>query len=450
MQRLSQAVDWIGAVLQGRDQAITGACIDTRVLQPGQLFIALPGSRVDGHEFVRKAAALGASGALVSRPLDIDFPQLVVPDVLVALQALAAAWRQEWARMGAGQLVGVTGSNGKTSVKTMLATVLGGCAKTFATPGNLNNHIGVPLCLLNVRPEHRYAVIEMGANHAGEIAALAGWAKPDVGLVNNAGDAHLEGFGSRDGVAAAKGEMFTALGAEGVAVINADDLYNPLWRELAGQRKAVTFGRAASADVRAADEHNALAEQRFTLTMGGQGADVRLPLPGRHSVMNALAAAAVAHALGLDVATIAAGLARVSPVSGRLQAHTLPGGVSLINDAYNANPASLLAAIDVLAASAPPRHLVLGDMAEIGAGAARAHSDAGEAARARGIEWLWGCGPLSRHAVEAFGDGARHFDEPLALAGELASVLGDHGTVLVKGSRSAGMERVVHQLKGEA
>ena len=450
MQRLSQAVDWIGAVLQGRDQAVTGACIDTRVLQPGQLFIALPGSRVDGHEFVRKAAALGASGALVSRPLDIDFPQLVVPDVLVALQALAAAWRQEWARMGAGQLVGVTGSNGKTSVKTMLATVLGGCAKTFATPGNLNNHIGVPLCLLNVRPEHRYAVIEMGANHAGEIAALAGWAKPDVGLVNNAGDAHLEGFGSRDGVAVAKGEMFTALGAEGVAVINADDPYNPLWRELAGQRKAVTFGRAEGADVRAANEHNALAEQRFTLTVGGQGADVCLPLPGRHSVMNALAAAAVAHALGLDVATIAAGLARVSPVSGRLQAHTLPGGVCLINDAYNANPASLLAAIDVLAASAPPRHLVLGDMAEIGAGAARAHSDAGDAARARGIERLWGCGPLSRHAVEAFGDGARHFDEPLALAGELASVLGDHGTVLVKGSRSAGMERVVHQLKGEA
>lgn len=450
MQRLSQAVGWIGAVLQGRDQAVTGACIDTRVLQPGQLFIALPGSRVDGHEFVRKAAALGASGALVSRPLDIDFPQLVVPDVLVALQTLAVAWRQEWARMGAGQLVGVTGSNGKTSVKTMLATVLGGCAKTFATPGNLNNHIGVPLCLLNVRPEHRYAVIEMGANHAGEIATLAGWAEPDVGLVNNAGDAHLEGFGSRDGVAAAKGEMFTALGAEGVAVINADDPYNPLWRELAGQRKAVTFGRAEGADVRAANEHNALAEQRFTLTVGGQGADVRLPLPGRHSVMNALAAAAVAHALGLDVATIAAGLARVSPVSGRLQAHTLPGGVSLINDAYNANPASLLAAIDVLAASAPPRHLVLGDMAEIGAGAARAHSDAGDAARARGIERLWGCGPLSRHAVEAFGDGARHFDEPLALAGELASVLGDHGTVLVKGSRSAGMERVVHQLKGEA
>lgn len=450
MQRLSQAVDWIGAVLQGRDQAVTGACIDTRVLQPGQLFIALPGSRVDGHEFVRKAAALGASGALVSRPLDIDFPQLVVPDVLVALQTLAVAWRQEWARMGAGQLVGVTGSNGKTSVKTMLATVLGGCAKTFATPGNLNNHIGVPLCLLNVRPEHRYAVIEMGANHAGEIATLADWAEPDVGLVNNAGDAHLEGFGSRDGVAAAKGEMFTALGAEGVAVINADDPYNPLWRELAGQRKAVTFGRAEGADVRAANEHNALAEQRFTLTVGGLGADVRLPLPGRHSVMNALAAAAVAHALGLDVATIAAGLARVSPVSGRLQAHTLPGGVSLINDAYNANPASLLAAIDVLAASAPPRHLVLGDMAEIGAGAARAHSDAGDAARARGIERLWGCGPLSRHAVEAFGDGARHFDEPLALAGELASVLGDHGTVLVKGSRSAGMERVVHQLKGEA
>lgn len=446
MQRLSQAVAWIGAELRGADCAVSGACIDTRVLQPGQLFVALPGTRVDGHDFVRKAASLGAGAALVSRPLDIDFPQLIVPDVLAALQALGAAWRQEWAQLSGGRIVGITGSNGKTSVKTMLATVLAARAKTFATPGNLNNHIGVPLCLLNLRPQHRYAVIEMGANHAGEIAQLAAWAKPDVGLVNNAGDAHLEGFGSRDGVAAAKGEMFSALGADGVAVINGDDPYNGLWRELAAQRRQLVFGRNPEADIRAIDEHNAQDTQRFTLTIAQQQADVHLPLPGRHSVMNALAAAAAAHALGLDVADIAAGLSRVSPVSGRLQAQTLSSGVNLIDDAYNANPASLLAAIDVLAASTPPRHLVLGDMAEIGAGAAQAHTDAGSAARRSGIERFWGCGPLSRHAVTAFGDGARHFDDPLALAGELAVALGNRGTVLVKGSRSAGMERVVHQL----
>ncbi len=450
MQRLSQAVEWIGAQLRGADCEVTGACIDTRVLQPGQLFVALPGSRVDGHDFVRKAAALGASGALVSQPLEIDFPQLVVPDVLVALQQLGAAWRSQWAQIGGGRLVGVTGSNGKTSVKTILATVLATHGPTFATPGNLNNHIGVPLCLLNLRPEHRFAVIEMGANHAGEIAQLAAWAQPDVGLVNNAADAHLEGFGSRDGVAAAKGEMFSALAADAVAVINGDDAYCDLWQGLAGARRTLRFGRHAGADVRAESEHNDLAEQRFQLNIDGQSEAVRLPLSGRHSVMNALAAATCAHALNMPLVDIAAALDQVSPVSGRLQAHTLASGVSLINDAYNANPASLRVAIDVLAASVPPRHLVLGDMAEIGAGAVQAHADAGAVARDAGIERLWACGPLTRHAVEAFGAGARHFEEPYALAGELAATLQDHGTVLVKGSRSAGMERVVNQLKGDA
>ena len=450
MQRLSQAVEWIGAQLHGGDCDVTGACIDTRVLQPGQLFVALPGSRVDGHDFVRKAAALGASGALVSQPLEIDFPQLVVPDVLVALQQLGAAWRARWAQIADGRLVGVTGSNGKTSVKTILATVLVAKAPTFATPGNLNNHIGVPLCLLNLRPQHRYAVIEMGANHPGEIAQLAAWAQPDVGLVNNAADAHLEGFGSRDGVAAAKGEMFSALAADAVAVINGDDPYHKLWRGLAGDRRTLVFGRDGGAQVRAEDEHNDVAEQRFQLSVDGQHEAVRLPLSGRHSVMNALAAASCAYALGMPLVEIAAALAQVNPVAGRLQAHTLASGVSLINDAYNANPASLRVAIDVLAASRPPRHLVMGDMAEIGTGAVQAHKDAGAVARDAGIERLWGCGPLTRHAVEAFGAGARHFDEPYALAGELAATLQDRGTVLVKGSRSAGMERVVNQLKGDA
>ncbi len=442
MQRLSLLAAWLGLDLQGADAPLGGACIDTRKLRPGELFIALPGERVDGHDFVRRAASLGAAGALVARRIDADFPQLVVPDVLAAMQQLAARWRREWG----GRVVGVTGSNGKTSVKTLLSQLLARRHAVYATPGNLNNHIGLPLCLLNLRPEHEIAVLEMGANHAGEIARMAEWARPDVGVVTQAGDAHLEGFGSRDGVARAKGEMFEALDGQGVAVVNVDDPYRALWQTLAAPARVIGFGRSADADVRATDEENQPLEQRFALHLAGGSRRVVLPLPGRHSVMNALAAAAAAQALGLPEDDIQAGLEQAMEVSGRLQLRRLVGGGRLIDDSYNANPGSLRAAIEVLAACPPPRHFVLGDMAELGAAAEAAHRQAGCDIAAAGIEHLWSCGPLSALAAQAFGSSAHHFAEREALCASLRQALGADSTVLVKGSRSAGMDRVVEAL----
>lgn len=447
MQRLSQAVDWIGAELHGADAAISGAAIDTRQLLAGQLFVALPGTRVDGHDFVRKAAALGAGGALVSKVVDCALPQLLVPDVLAALQQLAARWRVLWGELSGGRIAGITGSNGKTSVKTLLAAMLSRQFQVFATPGNLNNHIGVPLCLLNLRPEHQHGVIEMGASHAGEIAQLAAWAQPDVGLVTNAGDAHLEGFGSRDGVARAKSEIFAALPAGGTAVINADDVYAKQWQGQNKAESAVLFGRNEVAQVRALQENNQPAQQDFYLSLNGEKQPVSLHLPGRHSVMNALAAAAAAQILGADIDNIAQAINQIQPVGGRLQASQLASGVSLINDAYNANPASMAAAIEVLAGQPAPRHLVIGDMAELGATAHAAHHQVGVLAAQHDIDGLWTCGPLSQHAAQAFGPAAQHFDEALTLAAALSAQLGERGTVLVKGSRSAAMERVVQHLE---
>ena len=447
MQRLSQAVEWIAAELRGEDRAVTGASIDTRSLQPGHLFVALPGSRVDGHDFVRKAAALGASGALVSQPQDFDFPQLVVPDVLAALQAIATHWRRLWAELSDGVLAGVTGSNGKTSVKTLLAQMLSQQFSVFATPGNLNNHIGVPLCMLNLRPEHDRAVIEMGASAAGEIAQLSAIAQPHVGVVTNAADAHLLGFGSRDGVAQAKGEIYAGLAKTGTAIINADDAYCAQWQARAGQRPQCLFGRASNADVRAVDEVNGSEAQQFNLQLAGESLPISLPLPGRHSVMNALAAAAAANVMGVATVNIAAALNHAASVGGRLQTERLSSGALLINDAYNANPASLAAAIEVLAGLPGPRYLVLGDMAELGDGAVAAHQQAGRSARESGIEQLWACGPLSAHAAEQFGAEGRHFSDVYVLGQQLAASVTKGASVLVKGSRSAGMERVVNMLK---
>ena len=446
MQRLSDLAGWLGLEAPEADVALSGAAIDTRQLLPGQLFIALPGSRADGHDFVAAAADAGAAAALVARRVAGDLPQLVVADVLAAMQQLAACWRRAWG----GRVVAVTGSNGKTSVKTLLAQILGRQHRMHATQGNLNNHIGLPLTLLNVRPEHQLAVLEMGANHLGEIAQLAGWAQPDVGIVTQAGDAHLEGFGSRDGVAHGKGELFEALGPDGVAVINADDVYAPLWRGLAAPARTLSFGRSPSAEVRALDEHNGPDEQRFTLHLPGHGVPVRLPLPGRHSVMNALAAAAACHALDVPIEDIVAGLGEASAVAGRLQAQRLASGAQLFDDSYNANPGSFAAALDVLAACPPARHFVLGDMAELGEQAQALHAEAGRAIAAAGIEHFWACGPLSAYAARAYGPRARHFEHQQALAAELSAALGRGDTVLIKGSRSAGMDRVVDILTGEA
>lgn len=442
MERLSDAARRLGVPLQGADAMFSRVVTDTRALQPGDLFVALAGERFDAHEFLAEAAAKGAVGALVSRKVEAPpLAQLQVSDTLAGLQRYAASWRRHFD----GPVIGVTGSNGKTTTKQLLAAVFAARGPVLYTEGNLNNHIGVPLTLCRLRREHRTAVIEMGANHAGEIALLAKLARPGAGIVTQAGDAHLEGFGSREGVAKAKGEMFAALNG-GVAIINADDAYAGLWVKLAADNRIVSFGFAGHADVRADSLVAGADGSRFTLVTPAGEAEVNLPLPGRHNVANALAAAATGFALGLEPAVIAAGLARVEAPKGRVAVKTHASGARLIDDSYNANPTSLNAAMELLAREPGRRLLVLGDMAELGPDAARLHAEAGQRARTLGLDGLHTLGRLSAEAARAFGSGAQSHAELDALVAVLRGQLAAGTTILVKGSRSARMERVIAAL----
>jgi UDP-N-acetylmuramoyl-tripeptide--D-alanyl-D-alanine ligase len=394
MERLSDLARRLGAKRVGDDAAFVRVVTDTRQLQPGDLFVALRGEHFDGHDFVLRAASLGAAGCVVARQIAGSAAQVVVPDTLRALQDYATRWRND-AQL---PVVAVTGSNGKTTTKQLLAAIAAARGPVLYTEGNLNNHIGVPLTLLRLRADHRTAVIEMGANHLGEIAQLAAIARPDIGVVTMAGDAHLEGFGSREGVARGKGELFAALEG-GVAVINADDPYAPLWRSLAQRASVLSFGVDAAADVRAERVVLTATESSFRLVTPEGHAEVRLPLPGRHNITNALAAAAAAVALAISPDAIAAGLARVQPAAGRLSWRSTREGARLLDDTYNANPSSLRAALELLATLEPPRWLVLGDMKELGADAAELHEQAGRTARQLGIDRVYTVGALAQHAA---------------------------------------------------
>ena len=436
---LAQAAVIVGA--SGRPAGdFSGVSTDSRTLRPGELFVALEGPRFDGHDYLPAVAAAGAAGALVRRAHPA-LPCLEVADPLTALGQLAAAWR---ARFDIPVLA-VTGSSGKTTVKELLAAALAGLGPVLATRGNRNNHIGVPLTLLELRDTHRAAVVEMGMSHAGEIAHLTDLTRPTLGLIGNAGPAHLEGLGSVAAVARAKGELIERLPPHAVAVLNADDAHCPLWRQLAGSRRIVTFGLDQAADVTADCQPAADGTEVELHTPQGH-ARTRLHLLGRHNVQNALAATAAALAAGAGLADVAAGLRTVRPVPGRLYPLPAQHGARLIDDGYNANPLSVRAAIAVLAGLPGERVLVLGDMGELGADAAALHAQCGAAARAAGIEHLITLGPLSAHAAAAFGAGAIACTE-LAQAIEAAgALLGPDLTVLVKGSRAAAMERVVHAL----
>ncbi len=437
------------APLHGNDVRFTRVATDTRALAPGDLFVALKGAHFDGHDFIEQARQAGAAGALVSEAQASNLPQVIVKDTLAGLQDYAVSWRGDFHI----PVIGVTGSNGKTTVKQMLSSICARRGPVLATAGNLNNHIGVPLTLLALREEHKTAIVEMGANHPGEIARLAGIARPEIGVVNNAGDAHLEGFGSREGVAQAKGELFAALGDGGIAVINADDDYAPLWRELAGDADVLTFGLTGHANVRAGhpqpEPPEAPAAMDFVLETPVGSQNVTLPLPGVHNVRNALAAAACAVALGMDLRDIAAGLMAVRPAPGRLSWRRAHNGARLLDDSYNANPTSLRAGLELLGAVKARRWLVLGDMNELGRGSEQLHHAAGEDARALGIERLYTVGALARHAAAGFGSGAVHFDDVAALIAEVRERLAPEVAVLVKGSRGSRMERVVAGLTGE-
>ena len=443
---LASAAAATDAVLHGQDRAFTGVSTDTRTLAAGELFVALAGERFDAHEHLAEAAARGAVGAIVARRMPVALAQLEVADTRHALGLLAAAWR---ARFDI-PVVAVTGSNGKTTTKELLATILRRCGATLVTEGNLNNDIGVPLTLFRLGPAHRHAVIEMGANHAGEIARLCALARPDVALVTMAAPAHLEGFGSLAGVARAKGEIFEGLHGRGWAVINADDPHAALWRGLADGARSVEFGFSAAAAVRAEDlVPGPLGEGcAFMLVTPADRVAVTLPLDGRHNVMNALAAAACAVALGVAADEIKAGIESATRVKGRLQRRIGVNGLVIIDDSYNANPASLDAALAVLAARPGRRWLLLGDMGELGSAAAALHRAAGRAAQRHGVDRLLTLGDLAALAGETFGAGAAHCADCEAAVAAIRDAAGPDLTLLVKGSRFMRLERAVAALAG--
>jgi UDP-N-acetylmuramoyl-tripeptide--D-alanyl-D-alanine ligase len=441
-----------GGRLWGSDAAYTDVVSDSRTLAPQQLFVALKGPRFDGHEFVGAALALGAAGALVAAEQPVKLAQIIVPDTQAALERAARGWRAQFR----GALVGVAGSNGKTTAKEMTAAILGQSGDCLATRGNLNNHIGVPLTLLRLTPAHRFAVVEMGANRAGEVAALVSIAHPTIGMITNAGAEHLEGFGSLEGVARAEGEMVAGLAAGATAVINADDEFAGLWRALTPAR-VVTFGVREPADFNATEVRSSVGSEgfrtQFRLTAPAGSAAIRLAVGGAHNVANALAAAAAAASAGASLEHIAAGLAAVRAVPGRLQFKQAVSGAWLIDDSYNANPSSVRAAIEVLGSLGGRKWLVLGDMAELGEFAQAAHREIGEFARAHGVERLYATGSLAVRAVDSFGAGAQWFTDAAALTAALTAELGAAGPdvrLLIKGSRVNRLERVVDALAADS
>lgn len=441
--RLSEAATVLDAQQRGRDVSFAGVSTDSRVPSAGGLFVALKGPRFDGHEFVDQAGDGGAVAAMVSRNVGTSLPLLIVRDTRTALGSLGAAWRHG----SLATVVAVTGSNGKTTVKEMLNAILARRGRTLATRGNLNNEIGVPLTLLRLRDAHQFAVIEMGANHQGEIGYLTRLAAPDVAVVTNAAAAHLEGFGSVENVARAKGEIFSGLSDAGIAVINADDPHHEIWRQAAGDRRMLSFGLHEPADVMA-DWYAEPDGSQLALRTPQGSCELRLPLPGIHNVMNALAAAAASQAAGVDLATVCEGLQSVGAMRGRLQVRGQLDGVRIIDDTYNANPASLEAALQVLISGKGEKWLVMGDMAELGLQSDVLHAQAGRLARAAGVTRLLTLGQASRAAAEAFGGGADHFDECEDLISALRRDWPPGGALLVKGSRSMRMERVIEALLG--
>ena len=440
---LSELTVPLQATLIGADAEFTNVSTDSRALRAGDLFVALQGENFDGHQYLTQVAAAGASAALVSRQIDGTLAQLLVPDTQRGLGHLGAYNRQLYS----GPLVAITGSSGKTTVKNMVHAVLSSQGQTLATQGNFNNEVGVPLTLLRLSPDVEYAVVEMGAGRAGDIAWLCELGKPSVAVLLNAMPAHLLGFGSVDEVAAAKGEIFDGLGAGDYAIINADQPWASQWRRRAGAASILDFGLQQSAAISAnAIQPRGVEGVSFIASTPAGEMPVRLAVPGVHNVANALAAIAVGLSCQLPLAQICAALAAVRPVPGRLLSARSPTGATVIDDCYNANPGSVRAAIDLLAGCDGRRTLMLGAMKELGSGSVALHAEVGEYAAAAGIEQLWGVGEELQSTVAAFGTGGRHFADRAALLQCLDGEYGSGDTLLVKGSRSAGMEQVLQAL----
>jgi UDP-N-acetylmuramoyl-tripeptide--D-alanyl-D-alanine ligase len=444
MMSLAEAAAAIGARAVGEETRFEGVSTDTRSVGRGELFVAIRGERFDGHDFLAAAKARGAVAALVDEKYSgaPPLPLLVADDTRLALGHLGRHWRLRFAPV----VIAITGSNGKTTTKEMLAAILrchAGESGTLATRGNLNTDIGVPMTLLGLGASHRYCAIELGMNHPGEIAALAAIVCPTVALVNNAQREHLEFMHTVEAVAAENASVFEALSADGVAVLNAEDAMAGVFRKKTGTRRRVEFG-LREGDVTGRYELKALQSEIVLKTPSGE-VPATLAIPGLHNVRNAFAAAACAHAAGIPLEAIGAGLTAFRPYTGRLQVKKAAGGATLIDDSYNANPDSVRAAIDVLASCPGPTALVLGDMGEVGEQGPEFHAEVGRYARERGVSILLALGSATPAAVAAFGDGGRHFDSIEKLANETKGVT----TILVKGSRFMKMERVVAVLSGQ-
>ncbi len=444
---LSYAAKCMQAVLKGKDSPIQNVVVDSRHVTPGDLFIALPGAKVDGHDYLAEAAANGAIGAVVSRSVSTSLPTIHVANTVLALGQWAKQYRQRFQI----PMVAITGSCGKTTVKEMLSCILAEQGEVLSTQGNMNTEVGVPLTLLRLQPKHEAAIIEMGARNIGDIQYLMNIAIPTVSLITNAGVAHLEIFGSEQGIAKAKGEIYEYLDPKGTVIINVDDPNNRYWQSLRKpQQSLITFGLENPANITATHVVLDPSYSEFTLVTEVGSIKVRLSILGLHSVQTALSAAAAASALGISLAHIKAGLESFSPVTGRLQLKKGSLGTNVIDDTYNANPVSVRAALAVLAKATGFKVFVMGDMFELGSNAAQLHVEIGEVAKKMGIDRLMGVGALTEGAVQAFGVGASHYADKIQLIKALRQEIDKDTTVLVKGSRGMRMEEVVSALTNDS
>jgi UDP-N-acetylmuramoyl-tripeptide--D-alanyl-D-alanine ligase len=452
---LQEIAKYFGGQLFGPDVLIASVCTDTRSLQAGQLFIALKGERFNAHDYLGEALDKGAKALVIAQseahklPSNRKCSAWHVDDTMLALGQLAQYQRDFFVK----PLIAITGSSGKTSVKGMVESIFSsyiGREKVFATQGNLNNHIGVPLSLLAIEPIHEYAIIEMGASAKGEIGYLSELSKPTVAIINNVMPAHVEGFGSVDAIAVAKGEIYKGLKQDGVALVNIDDYYAQYWLDSIHQERKILFSPSsqnAQADVYA-KEIALLANgcYSFVLVCGEQEFKIELNVLGRHNVANAVAASACAYALNVDGASIVAGLKKFVTEKGRLRIIKVENNLSIIDDTYNANPGSMKAAIDVLTDASSNSIFIMGDMSELGDSAIDEHRKIGEYARKKGVRYLLTYGAYSQYAAEAYGGDAKHFKTMELLINDLKKLIVQQSVILVKGSRSSKMERVVQAL----
>ena len=446
--KLSEAAESLHSVYLGQDVEFSGCSTDSRKVNKGELFIALKGEHFDGHNFLKDAKQCGACAVMVEKADEQYLPMIVVENTRQAMGKLAEYWRTGFDV----PLVAITGSNGKTTVKEMLVSILRLKAPVLATQGNLNNDIGVPLTLFGLGNEHQYAVVEMGANHPGEIAWLSRIARPNVALITQCAPAHLEGFGSIEGVANAKAEIYEGMDQDGIAIINADDAYAELWRKKIKGFSQLSFGLEQPADVSAKSISQSAyrGKSDFILMTPSGSTNISLPMLGKHNVINALAAATCAIGLNIDLTLMKCGLENMTVVKGRLETKSGLNNSCIIDDTYNANPASLAAALSVVSSFKGRHWLVLGDMGELGPDSVAMHARAGIAARETGIERLYATGPLCRVAVESFGNDAQHFADIKQLIEKLRTEITSDVTVLIKGSRAMQMERVVKILEANS